>query len=130
MSDKRIIIYSYRKVWNIEKKIYAFQNIRLPFPINPYELLEFIGVALLMVMLGKLLPFLSGIPTVLKYLAFPYVVTHYITKKKLDGKNPVKYLWGCCVYFFTLRNNYLQQLKRHPKKQTKITLSWNCSRGY
>lgn len=128
--DKRIIIYSYRKVWNVEKKIYAFQNIRLPFPINPYELLEFIGIALLMFVFGKIFPILSGIPTVLKYLAFPYIITNYLMKKKLDGKNPVKYFLGCCVYFFTLRGKYLQQLKQHPNKQVKITLSWSCSMGH
>ena len=27
-----VTVYSYRKVWFVEKKIYAFQNIVLPFP--------------------------------------------------------------------------------------------------
>ena len=30
-----VTVYSYRKVWFVEKKIYAFQNIVLPFPIAP-----------------------------------------------------------------------------------------------
>lgn len=130
MNENRIVIYSYRKVWNVEKKIYAFQNIRLPFPINPYELLEFIGVALFVLLLGKILPFLTAVPTVVKYLAIPYLVTNCLMKKKLDGKNPIKYFWGVCVYCFTLRGSYLQQLKRHPKRQAKTALSWKCSRGY
>ena len=38
-----VTVYSYRKVWFVEKKIYAFQNIVLPFPIAPYEVLEFLA---------------------------------------------------------------------------------------
>ena len=54
-----VTVYSYRKVWFVEKKIYAFQNIVLPFPIAPYEVLEFLAVVGAMLVMGRIFPILS-----------------------------------------------------------------------
>ena len=40
-----VTVYSYRKVWFVEKKIYAFQNIVLPFR---YGMLPYVTVKYLM----------------------------------------------------------------------------------
>lgn len=54
-----IAVYSYRKVWFVEKKIYAFQNIVLPFPIAPYEVLEFLAVVGAMLVIGRIFPLVN-----------------------------------------------------------------------
>ena len=87
-----VTVYSYRKVWFVEKKIYAFQNIVLPFPIAPYEVLEFLAVVGAMLVMGRIFPILNNIPVVLRYGMLPYVTVKYLMKVKLDGKNPVKFL--------------------------------------
>lgn len=68
-----VTVYSYRKVWFVEKKIYAFQNIVLPFPIAPYEVLEFLAVVGAMLVMGRIFPILNNIPVVLRYGMLPYV---------------------------------------------------------
>ena len=93
-----VTVYSYRKVWFVEKKIYAFQNIVLPFPIAPYEVLEFLAVVGAMLVMGRIFPILNNIPVVLRYGMLPYVTVKYLMKVKLDGKNPVKYFCGYPVY--------------------------------
>ena len=82
-----VTVYSYRKVWFVEKKIYAFQNIVLPFPIAPYEVLEFLAVVGAMLVMGRIFPILNNIPVVLRYGMLPYVTVKYLMKVKLDGKN-------------------------------------------
>lgn len=128
MEEKKVKIYSYTKVWKWEKKIYAISNIPLPVPVNPFDLLYFIGIALFMLILGKIIPSITVVPVMLRFVAFPYIVTNYLMKKKVDGKNPVKYFIGCLKYFFT-KGTFLQVFKRHPDKKEKITLKWQCSMG-
>lgn len=130
MEEENVVkIYSYKKVWKVEKKIYAFQNIKLPFPINPYEALEFLAVAAAVFVAGMLIPPLEKIPAVIRMIGFPYLVKNYLMKKKLDGKNPIKYFWGCFLYFFTMKGRFLQGLREQPEKQNVIRLTWDCSMG-
>ena len=35
--QKKVTIYSYSKVWKVEKRIYAIQNLVLPVPIDPWQ---------------------------------------------------------------------------------------------
>lgn len=128
--ENRVKIYSYTKVWKVEKKIYSFSNIKLPFPINPYDLLVYGVIALIFLILGKIFPFINEIPAVLRYLAFPYLIATYVMKVKVDGKNPIKFFVGVVRYYCTVKGNYFQNFRKHPeKKSEKIVLNWNCSRG-
>lgn len=86
------------------KKIYAFQNIVLPFPIAPYEVLEFLAVVGAMLVMGRIFPILNNIPVVLRYGMLPYVTVKYLMKVKLDGKNPVKYFAAICGSCLPERN--------------------------
>lgn len=129
MDDKKVKIYSYAKVWKIEKKIYSISNIPLPTPLNPYDLLSFVGIAIFILILGKIIPAITVIPVVLRFVAFPYIIANYLMKKKLDGKNPIKYFIGCIRYFFVVKGTYMQTFRRHPEKKERIALKWNCSMG-
>lgn len=130
MNDNKVKIYSYTKVWKVEKKIYSFSNLKLPIPINPYDLLYYGVVAMGVLALGKIFPFINRIPAVLRYLALPYLVATYMTKVKLDGKNPVKFFLSYIRYCFVVRKNYLQTFRRYPdRKKGKLRLHWDCSIG-
>lgn len=126
--DRRITLYSYRKVWFIEKKIYAVQNIVLPVPVNPYEILEFIGVVGIIMLFTRIVPALENVPPILRYAAIPYLVVKYLMKLKLDGKNPVKYFVGLIPYIFT-KTQYIEHFKAYPNRQESVKLNWFCSRG-
>ncbi len=131
MEENKIKIFSYAKVWKVEKKIYAISRFSLPRPISPYDLLAFAGVVLCMMLFSKLIPLLAVMPVIIRYIGIPYAIVAYLTKKKLDGKNPLKYFSGCILYFFTVRGTYLQLFhrNRNMQKKEKITLNWNCSMG-
>ena len=116
-----VTVYSYRKVWFVEKKIYAFQNIVLPFPIAPYEVLEFLAVVGAMLVMGRIFPILNNIPVVLRYGMLPYVTVKYLMKVKLDGKNPVKYFCGYLRFLFT-RKECIERFRtcRDSKNQLEL----------
>lgn len=129
MEENKVKIFSYAKVWRVEKKIYSISNIPLPVPINPYDLLAFLGVALIVMIISNIIPGVGAVPVVIRYVAIPYCCVHYLMKKKLDGKNPIKYVAGCMVYFFSVRGGFMQQFRTYPDRTKTVPINWNCSRG-
>lgn len=123
----RVRVYSYQKVWKIEKKIYSVQNITLPLPVNPYDFLEFLAVVLLMNLLNRFIPFLWQVPSVLKYLLLPFVIVRYLMKLKLDGKNPVRYMAGLVPWLLT-RHGYTEHFQYKPAGRRRVKLRWICGR--
>ena len=66
--QKKVTIYSYSKVWKVEKRIYAIQNLVLPVPIDPWQLLYFgITWAAINLTFGAL-PGFSSIPVVIRFI--------------------------------------------------------------
>lgn len=94
------ILRTYNKAWRFERKIYGIDNIRLPFPINPDELVYFVIGILIVYGIFKALPFLDGIPVIIRYGIFPYILMKFLSKKKFDGKSPHKFLIAYIDYFF------------------------------
>lgn len=129
MEENKVKIFSYAKVWKVEKKIYSISNIPLPVPINPYDLLAFLGVALVVMIISNIIPGIGKVPVVIRYVAIPYCSVHYLMKKKLDGKNPIKYFVGCIVYFINIKRGFVQRFRKYPDKTKDVSLNWNCSRG-
>lgn len=126
--DNRIEIYSYAKVWRIERKIYSIGNFHLPAPVNPHDLMSFIGVLILMQILCGVVPLLSALPSIVKYFVAPYFISKYLMKKKLDGKSPISYLIGLIVYFFTEAGTYVEIFERYRDKEVTYEHDWICGK--
>lgn len=128
-SEKTIKIYSYKKVWNVEKKIYTISKVTLPVPINPFDLVAYLGAAIFIVVLGKIFPVIASMPMIIRVVLVPYGMTYYLVRVKLDGKNPFKFLIGYIQYFFTEKGQYLQQFRKNPERQQTVKMNWECSMG-
>ena len=128
--QKKVTIYSYSKVWKVEKRIYAIQNLVLPVPIDPWQLLYFgITWAAINLTFGAL-PGFSSIPVVIRSILIPYLISKFLLTKKLDGKNPIRYMIGIVMFLFCEQDKALEHFKLQPvKKRQAIKLSWNCSQG-
>lgn len=98
MDNEKIILRTYNRVWKYDRKIYALDSVRLPFPINPGDAIYFIIGLLITSILLKLLPFLNVIPFILRYSLLPYGLMKFLTKKKFDGKLPHMFLKGYMDY--------------------------------
>jgi len=124
--NARVTVYSYNKVWKTENRIYAIQNIILPVPIKPQELLYFFGAAAVVFILSALLPFIAMIPFILRYVALPYGATQFLLKKKLDGKMPLKYLYDYVIYLTGKGENIERFTKCSGSEKERIRVDWFC----
>ncbi|EHZ7795104.1 conjugal transfer protein [Listeria monocytogenes] len=99
-------IKSYTSIWNVEKVIYAINDLQLPFPITFTQMTWFV-VSILFVILFSHIPPLSFIDgAFLKYLGFPVAITWFMSQKTFDGKKPYGFLKSILSYFFRSKLTY------------------------
>lgn len=127
--QKKITIYSYSRVWKVEKKIYAIQNVVLPVPIDPWQLLYFGIIWAVINLVFGALPGFGSIPVVIRSILIPYLISKFLLTKKLDGKNPIRYIIGILIYLFAENEKALEHFTLKPVRNQTIKLSWNCSEG-
>ena len=127
--SEKITLYSYHKIWKIEKKIYAIQNIVLPIPIDPWELLYFGATWVVCNVIFGLLPGVSNIPVMIRSIMLPFAISKFLMTKKLDGKNPLRYMLGVITFLFVEQGNSVEFFQTTPDKEDTIKLTRNCSEG-
>ena len=127
--SEKITLYSYHKIWKIEKKIYAIQNIVLPIPIDPWELLYFGATWVVCNVIFGLLPGVSNIPVMIRSIMLPLAISKFLMTKKLDGKNPLRYMLGVITFLFVEQGKSVEFFQTTPDKEATIKLTWNCSEG-
>jgi hypothetical protein len=93
-----VVLRTYEHVWNTPFKIYSIENIKLWFPINPWDLLYIGGGVLLSFVLERVLPLYGYLPFIIKYIVIPYLFKLFLSKVKLDGKKPHKFFFDYIVY--------------------------------
>ena len=49
--------------------------------------------------------------------------------KKLDGKNPLRFILGIIVFLFTEQGKSMERFASVPESQNIVKLEWNCSEG-
>ena len=49
--------------------------------------------------------------------------------KKLDGKNPLRYMLGVITFLFVEQGKSVEFFQTTPDKEATIKLTWNCSEG-
>lgn len=124
-----ITIYSYSQVWKIEKKIYAIQNLVLPVPIDPWQLLYFGVTWMICNVVFGLLPGINSIPVVIRSMLVPYLISRFLMTKKLDGKNPIRYAIGIILFLFKEQGNVMEHFRLSSQKKKRVNIMWNCSEG-
>ena len=127
--SEKITLYSYHKIWKIENKIYAIQNIVLPIPIDPWELLYFGATWVVCNVIFGLLPGVSNIPVMIRSIMLPFAISKFLMTKKLDGKNPLRYMLGVITFLFVEQGKSVEFFQTTPDKEATIKLTWNCSEG-
>ncbi|EOI55473.1 conjugal transfer protein [Enterococcus gilvus] len=93
------IIKSYTSIWNVEKVIYAINDLKLPFPITFNQMTWFILSLFTVILLSNVPPlsFIDG--ALLKYLGIPGFIAWFMSQKSFDGKKPVGFLRSIYRYY-------------------------------
>jgi len=95
--------------------IYQIEGVRLPFPLSLRQGGTFAVLAVIMAIFSKI-PGFALIPAAVRYLLIPGAVTWFLTKQKLDGKPPLKWLATWLAYLFSIKRlNRLQPLEQRGR---------------
>ena len=125
----RITIRSHNKVWQIENRVYAVGNWKLPMPISPKAIFFFGAAALLMRGLSMAFDAVAALPPMLRYGIIPYAAAQFFLKIKLDGKAPHKYFIAWLKWLAS-HGEYIERFNSYPGGRTdRYKLEWQISRG-
>ena len=109
---EKLRIHTYRQVWRQEHMIYQIEGVRLPFPLSLRQGGTF-GVLVVCLAILSRIPGVELIPAAIRYILIPGALTWFLTKQKLDGKPPLKWLASWLVYLFSVKRlNRFQTLKK------------------
>lgn len=109
------VLRTYKSIWKYERKIYSLENIKLLVPVRPSEVL-FFGVGLLITyFLCKMVLFLHSVPFIFRYVLIPFGIMKFLTKKRLDGKMPHRFLIGYFSYLAMPKEIARFQPAKKPK---------------
>ncbi len=83
-------IRSYTSIWNVEKVLYAINDVNLPFPVTFTQITWFVLTEFIIILFADLPP-LSMIEGVfLKYFGIPVAITWFMSQKTFDGKKAIQ----------------------------------------
>lgn len=112
---------TYAQVWRLERVIYQIEGVNLPFAITMQQMMFFAGCILVMAFLSKILPGLSRVGAVARYLILPAFVTWFLTRQRLDGKAPHRWVWKMLLFLSSpKRLNRLQPLRHIGKQRVRF----------
>ncbi|HBG5346134.1 TPA: conjugal transfer protein [Clostridioides difficile] len=110
-------IRSYTSIWNVEKIIYAINDLQLPFPITFTQMTWFIVSLLVVVMFGSIPPLSLIDGALLKYVGIPVGLTWFMSQKTFDGKKPYGFLKSILTYYIRTKTTYAGKAVKLQKQQ-------------
>ena len=117
MELDRVRLRTYRQVWSQERVIYQIERVRLPFPVSFRQMGVFSISLMLMVGISRILP-LEKVSPILIYVVIPGGLTWFLTKQRLDGKPPLKWLLSMLRY--ALGPKRLNRLQPMPDQAATV----------
>lgn len=110
-------IKSYTGIWNVEKVIYAINDIQLPFPITFNQMTWFVLTMFFIIVFSKLPPLTLIDNVLIKYVAIPIGITWFMSKKHFDGKKPLSFLKSVCSYAIRSKTTFAGKPVKSTKKE-------------
>ena len=102
-------IKSYTSIWNVEKVIYAINDLKLPFPVSFNQMAWFVLTLFIVIVLGNLPPLSLINGALLKYLGIPAGIAWFMSQKSFDGKKPIGFIKSIFRYFTSPKITFNQK---------------------
>lgn len=102
-------IRSYTSIWNVEKVIYAINDLKLPFPITFNQMTWFVLSLFLIIFLSNVPPLSLIDGALLKYIGIPGFVAWFMSQKSFDGKKPVGFIRSIYRYYSSPNVTYSEK---------------------
>lgn len=81
-------IRSYTSIWNVEKVLYAINDVNLPFPVTFTQITWFVLTEFIIILFADVPPLSMIEGAFLKYFGIPVALTWFMSQKTFDGKKP------------------------------------------
>lgn len=108
-----IEVKNYTPFWSLEKKIYSFYDVQLPFPISLTLVGVFVAVGIPWGFLMWLLHVPFGTPWYLVWIVPPGVVAWFSNKPIFEGKTLIEYVKS--------RVHYLTENRKYKRLEPDLT---------
>lgn len=117
---------TYTGLWNVEKRIYRFYDVNLPYPVTVKQIGVFLGFGVPWFLLLNLIgvPFQPPLPYLL-YLAPPILLTWYSNRPVAEGKSLIDYVRSQVGFLASPRTfAALQPIPEEPKSTRLYGVTW------
>ena len=91
-------IRSYTSIWNVEKVLYAINDVNLPFPVTFTQITWFVLTEFIIILFADVPPLSMIEGAFLKYFGIPVALTWFMSQKTFDGKKPYSYIKTMVLY--------------------------------
>lgn len=114
---------NYTSIWNVEKILYAINDITLPFALTFTQIGWFLG-SLFFVMTFKNIPPFSLIENkIMLYGLIPGGIAWFMSQKTFDGMKPLTFVSSVFGYFIRPHETYYGK----PVRTAKVKLNENIT---
>ena len=80
-------IRSYTSIWNVEKVLYAINDVNLPFPVTFTQITWFVLTEFIIILFADVPPLSMIEGAFLKYFGIPVALTWFMSQKTFDGNS-------------------------------------------
>lgn len=116
-------IKSYTSIWNVEKVIYAINDLQLPFPVTFTQMTWFVASLMVIILFGSIPPLSLIDGALLKYVGIPVGLTWFMSQKTFDGKKPYGFLKSILMYFIRSKITYAGKAVKLQKQQVNEAIT-------
>lgn len=117
-------VRSYTSIWNVEKVIYAINDLKLPFPITFNQMTWFVLSLFLVIFLSNVPPLSLINGALLKYLGIPGFIAWFMSQKSFDGKKPVGFIRSIYRYYSRPRVTYSEKKVEEGKFTMEASITY------
>lgn len=116
-------IRSYTSIWNVEKILYAINDVNLPFPVTFTQITWFVLTEFIIILFADLPPLSMIEGAFLKYFGIPVALTWFMSQKTFDGKKPYSYIKTMVLYALRPKVTYAGKAVNLHKQKFEETIT-------
>ena len=116
-------IRSYTSIWNVEKVLYAINDVNLPFPVTFTQIIWFVLTEFIIILFADVPPLSMIEDAFLKYFGIPVALTWFMSQKTFDGKKPYSYIKTMVLYALRPKVTYAGKAVNLHKQKFEETIT-------
>lgn len=116
-------IRSYTSIWNVEKVLYAINDVNLPFPVTFTQITWFVLTEFIIILFADVPPLSMIEGAFLKYFGIPVALTWFMSQKTFDGKKPYSYIKTMVLYALRPKVTYAGKAVNLHKQKFEETIT-------